>query len=235
MKRYQSLLFDADGTLLDFEATEKSALRNTFAKYQLPFNEEIEQTYTKLNQELWKAHERGEIDRHTLIYTRFGKLFDIFHFDADGIKFEDDYQLELGRGHDLIDHAMDVVTTLKKDYDLYIVTNGVVATQYSRLRDSGLDQHFKQIFVSEECGYQKPSKEYFDVVLNAIKPQNKEEVLIIGDSLSSDILGGNNAGIQTCWFNPKKLTPDHTLRIDHEIKDLRELYDIVGKGDIYGR
>ena len=231
MKRYQTLLFDADRTLLDFDAAEKHALQHTFEKHQLPFNETIEQAYMAMNQKLWKDYEDGLIDRHTVIYTRFGKLFDQFGLSGDGVAFEDDYQAELGRGHQLIEHALDVVVNLKKTHDLYIVTNGVTATQYSRLKKSGLDQHFKKLFVSEECGYQKPQKEYFDVVFQHIAPVNKEEVLIIGDSLSSDILGGINAGIHTCWFNPKKERNDKQLRIDHEIRDLRELYTIVGGAD----
>ena len=112
MKKYRSLLFDADGTLLDFEAAEKVHcaihLRNISYHLMKKSNKHI----LNLNQDLWKAHERGEIDRNTLIYTRFGKLFDIYHFDADGVKFEDDYQLALGEGHELINHAMEVVTTL---------------------------------------------------------------------------------------------------------------------------
>lgn len=227
MRRYDILLFDADRTLLDFDATEKQALKGTFEKYKIPFHEEIQQTYQKLNHQLWKAYEEGSIDRHTVIYTRFDKLFSEFGLKVDGVAFEDDYQVALSRGHDLMAHAMDVVTKLKKKHDLYIVTNGVSATQYRRLNDSGLDQHFKKLFISEECGYQKPQKEYFDVVFQHIQPKDKDRVLIIGDSLSSDIQGGINAGIHTCWFNPEKSKNDKGLVIDHEITDLRELCNIV--------
>lgn len=231
MKRYQTLLLDADRTLLDFDTTEKKALRKTFQKYGFPFTPEIESMYLDINKQLWADYEKGLIDRNTVIYKRFGELFAKVGIDGDGVAFEDDYQAELGRGHDLMPYAMEVVTALEKEFDLYIVTNGVVATQYSRLHDAKLDLHFKKIFVSEECGYQKPQKEFFDFCFQHIDNLELSKTLIVGDSLSSDIQGGNNAGIATCWFNPTNMTCATEMRIDHEIYDLRQLYEIVGKDE----
>ena len=182
---------------------------------------------------MWKDYEDGKISRDTVIYSRFKLLFEEFGIADDGIAFEDRYQEELGRGHDVVNHALPLVQNLHKDYHLHIVTNGVVATQYSRLKDSTLDQYVEHIFVSEEIGHQKPKKEYFDHCFSVLGDIKKEEMLIIGDSLSSDMQGGINAGIDTCWFNPHKKRNEKQLPLTYEIHDLRELYTIIGKEDVY--
>ena len=227
MKKYTTLLFDADNTLLDFDACEKEALKKTFEAYNCPLRDDMKKRYMEINHALWKSYEKGEISREEVIYTRFGKLFEEFGISLDGVEFEDTYQDELGKSHELVEHAMDVILQLKQYHDLYIVTNGVSATQYSRLKDSGLDQHFKYIFISEEVGYRKPMKEYFSYCFDKIGDLDKEKTLIIGDSLSSDIKGGNNAGIATCWYNPKKQKKSDDYHVTHEIEDLRELLELV--------
>ncbi len=226
--KYSMLLFDADGTLLDFDATEKKALRNTFAIYGYPFTPEMELRYQEINHNLWAAYEDGKISRETVIYTRFKNLFDEFGIDDDGIGFEDVYQKQLGRGHDLIPHAMEIIQSLHGKVNMCIVTNGVTETQYSRLRDSGLDKYFDKIFVSGEIGYQKPDPAYFSYCFEHMPEVDKNEVLLIGDSLSSDMLGGYNFHIDTCWYNPKEKKNEKNLPITYEIKDLRDLYQILG-------
>ena len=144
-----------------------------------------------MNGQLWESYERGEISRDTVLYTRFGRVFEHFGIDADGIAFEHDYRKELDEGHDLMEGAMELVQTLAPLYELYIVTNGTTETQYKRLGDSGLSPYFKDIFISGEIGSRKPMKAFFDHCFEKAPHLSPEDVLIIGDSLSSDILGGN--------------------------------------------
>jgi 2-haloacid dehalogenase len=228
MSNFKKLLFDADDTLLDFKVGEEEALKLVFQEYGYPFNHEIANSYERINMELWRQFEQGKIDRDTVIYSRFGLLFQEIGVQDDGIAFEDCYQELLGMQHFLIDGAIDLVERLSKDYDLYIVTNGVTRTQLRRLKDSGLDRYMRRIFVSEETGYQKPKMEFFDYCFARIPEFDPSKALIIGDSLSSDIRGGNNAGIATCWFNPMKVKNTSDVVIDYEIEKLSQIYDILG-------
>lgn len=227
MKEYRTILFDADNTLFDFEACEREALSQAFKQYGYYLSEDIITTYNKINTHLWKQYELGLMDRKTVIYSRFGLLFQELGIEDDGIAFEDTYQELLGMQHFFIKDAPEVVKYLYDKYDLYIVTNGVTVTQMRRLKESHLDRYMKRIFVSEETGYQKPMKEFFDYCFERIEDFHRDEAIIIGDSLSSDIKGGNNAGIATCWFNPNKDINNTDAKVDYEITSLRELMNIL--------
>ncbi|HWO76665.1 MAG TPA: YjjG family noncanonical pyrimidine nucleotidase [Bacillus sp. (in: firmicutes)] len=227
MKKYKTLFFDLDDTLLDFEAAEDAALQSLFKDQNLQLSPEIKANYQKINQALWKAYEEGKIDRDEVINTRFSLLFKEYGLEVDGAEIEKNYRRYLEEGHQLIDGALELISKLQNHFDLYVVTNGVSQTQYKRLTNSGLHPLFKDIFVSEDTGYQKPMKEFFDYVFARIPEFSAEQGLIIGDSLTSDIKGGYLSGMDTCWFNPTK-KPNHTDIIPtYEIKELRELYQIL--------
>ena len=227
MARYTTLLLDVDGTLLDFEAAQRDALIKAFANHNYVLDDRIKEIYYEINHGLWTQYENGIIAKDEVVYTRFGKLFEMVGIKGDGIAFEDEYQMLLGQGHELIEGAREVLEKLCKTHDLYVVTNGVTQTQFSRLKASGIDIFMKDIFVSEATGYQKPMKEYFDYCFMRIPKLDLKKTLIVGDSLSSDIQGGNNAGIDTCWFNPQNLECNLDVKINYEIKELSELIDIV--------
>lgn len=221
------LLFDADRTLLDFAASEKKALAKTFAAYGLPFTNAVYQWHLVNNAKLWEDYEKGLIDRKTVLYTRFVRLFDAFGYEGDGAAFEDDYRHNLDHACEVFPEAPAVIQTLSKTHLLYIVTNGVASTQQLRLRDSGLLPYFQEVFISELLGYQKPRKEFFDCCFARIPDFSPEEALIIGDSLTSDIKGGNLAGIETCWFNPNKEENLTDAKVDYEIHALQELLSLL--------
>ncbi|NWL89030.1 noncanonical pyrimidine nucleotidase, YjjG family [Paenibacillus sp. 79R4] len=228
MKAYRTLLFDVDDTLLDFKAAERLALRLLFEEQQMELTEEIEAHYEHVNQGLWRAFEEGRIDRDEVVNTRFALLLKEYGHEVDGVLLEQRYRSYLEQGHQLIDGALELISALQGGYDLHIVTNGVSKTQDRRLRDSGLHPMFTNIFVSEDTGYQKPMKEFFDYVFARIPDFNPQRALIIGDSLSSDIKGGQLAGMDTCWYNPIGKENNTDIVPTYEIRTLQELYQILG-------
>lgn len=227
METYKTLLFDIDDTLLDFGAAENIALRLLFEKQGILLTSEIEAHYKKINHGLWRTFEEGSINRDEVVNTRFSLLLKEYGQEVDGALLDMQYRSYLEEGHQLVEGAIELITDLQHKYDLYIVTNGVSKTQDRRLRDSGLHPLFKDIFVSEDTGFQKPMKEYFEYVFARIPNFSVENALIIGDSLSADIRGGLLAGIDTCWFNPKMKTNDTQMVPTYQIHRLDELYQIL--------
>jgi 2-haloacid dehalogenase len=227
LKNYKTLFFDVDDTLLDFGAAEKLALQLLFEEQNIPLTSEVEDQYKKINQGLWKRFEAGELDRDEVVNTRFSLLFNENGKEMDGALLEKNYRSYLEQGHQLVDGAFELISELHNNYDLYVVTNGVSKTQDIRLRDSGLFPFFKNIFVSEDTGYQKPMKEFFDYVFSRIPNFRVEEALIIGDSLSADIKGGELAELDTCWFNPNMKHNHSNINPSYQIHKLEEIKKIL--------
>lgn len=238
--RYTTLLFDADDTLLDFKASEQDALSYIFEQVNVPLTAEILSFYHEINHGLWEAFERGEISRNDILQTRFVTVFDALQKQGiapmnlifggkpiDSTDLEPIYQAKLAMGHNLIPGAKELIETLRKTHRVYIVSNGVATTQQNRLNASGLFPLFEDIFISEMTGYQKPQVEFFHYCINRIPEFSPEATLIIGDSLTSDIKGGNNIGIDTCWFNPRQEEKRIDVTVTYEIHKLEELYQIV--------
>jgi len=230
MKKFTTLLFDADDTLLDFRKDERQALVKALACYGVPATEENIKIYSDINQGMWKQLERGEITKPELKRTRFRKFFEAigFHCEEDSLTVNEHYLSLLGEGGNTLEGAVETVRALSEEgYELHIVTNGVAATQAQRLTKSGLLPYIKEVFVSETIGYQKPRKEYFDAVLEKISEKDKSRILVIGDSLTSDIKGAMNAGLPCCWLNRtgKKLPEEYA--VDFEIRDIRDVAVVV--------
>lgn len=225
--RYNTLLFDVDDTLLDFQAAEKQALTKLFATEGLTLSPDLEEKYKTMNHKLWAAFERGEKTRDEVVNQRFGLFFEALGVRVDSIDLENRYRKFLEEGHDLLGNSYQIVADLSKKANLYIVTNGVSQTQYRRLTDAKLLPFFKAVFVSEDTGYQKPMKEYFDYVFARIPNFEKEATVIIGDSLSSDIQGGITAGIDTIWLNSKSEQATAGIQPTYTINQLESIYRIL--------
>ncbi|HFV2809278.1 TPA: YjjG family noncanonical pyrimidine nucleotidase, partial [Streptococcus agalactiae] len=202
-------------------------LRMLFEEKEMFLTSEIEAQYKKINKSLWTAFEEGEISRDEVVNTRFSILFKEYGEEVDGILFENNYRSYLEEGNQLMEGALQFINQIQSEYDLYIVTNGISKTQDKRLRNAGLHALFQDIFVSEDTGYQKPMKEYFDYVFERIPNFVPEEGLIIGDSLSADMKGGYVAGIDTCWFNPEKKFNNSGIVPTYEVQNFEELYALL--------
>ncbi|MFP7279978.1 YjjG family noncanonical pyrimidine nucleotidase [Exiguobacterium indicum] len=199
---YTTALFDIDHTLLDFEATERIAFRRLLEQQELQWTPERETRYKTLNQALWKALERGEVTREEVIHSRFVTFFAEEGRTVDGREVDETYRGYLAQGTELIPGATALLEQLAGNITMYVVTNGISKTQRARLEGAGLTDFFEGIFVSEETGFQKPMAGFFDHVFARIPQFDPARTIIVGDSLSADIAGGNQAGIATCWFNP---------------------------------
>ena len=226
MKKYTYLMFDVDGTLMDFKKGEDCAIRESLRIHHIPCTPELPGLYSKINDGFWKRFEKGEISREQVLTGRFEELFREIGVDADPEAFEQTYQDLLGQQVFYVEGAVDLIQDLSSRYYLCVMTNGVSRTQYSRLKKNHFDQYFRHIFVSEDTGYQKPMKGYFDYCFNRIPGFSADEALIIGDSLTSDIKGGANAGVDTCWYNPDGQQAGADAVITYEISRLEQLREI---------
>ncbi len=226
---YKYLLWDIDGTVLNFLASEAHAIRFLFGKYGLgECDDKKLALYSGINKKYWGMLERNELTKPEILIGRFREFFGAIGADTSiAESFNLDYQVTLGDYVEFIDHAREVLLSQKGKFVLAAVTNGTRIAQEKKLKASGLDKVFDAIFISENVGFEKPNKEFFDHVLTSLGVTDKSEALIIGDSLTSDIKGGVNAGIDTCWFNPSHKPNTLGLPISYEIDDLGKLKDIV--------
>lgn len=229
-KTYTTVLFDADNTLLNFDKDEDNALRKVLAEYGVPVTEENISIYVNINTGMWKALERGEITKPELKRTRFRKFFEAIGFEtqADPFEINERYLSFLGDGGNTLEGAVDLCKELKeKGFDLYIITNGVTDTQKKRLSRSGLLPYITDVFISEALGFQKPRKEFFDIVLSKIPEKDKEKIIVVGDSLTSDIKGAMNAGLDSVWLNLKGADLPEEYTPKYVIEDIRNLGEII--------
>lgn len=225
--KYEYLLFDADGTLLDFKKSEEYAFFDAVKKHNVTPTAELYKLYSATNDSLWKSLERGEIEKKDIIENRFKITFNKANLPySREMGIEEDYQELLSRNSFVIDGVNEVLDNLLQ-FKKYIVTNGLFITQTRRIKDSGLFRYFEKSYISEKIGHQKPKKEYFDFVLNDLGINDRSKVLIIGDSYTSDIMGGFNAEIDTCWLNSEKLKPTDNRQPTYEITELKELLEIL--------
>lgn len=224
-----TLLWDVDGTLLDFDYSMRCSLRKCFHTIGQPLTEEMIRRYSQINDGYWKRLERGEITKAELLVGRFRDFFAEYGLTGiDEKAFLKEFQEGLGHNYAFVDDALTLLKSLQGRYRQYVVTNGVTATQMNKLKLSGLSEVMDGIFISETIGCAKPSPAFFDYCMEQLEEKNRERILIIGDSMTSDILGGIQAGIKTCWYNPEEKPHTYNYKADHEISVLQQLYEVLG-------
>lgn len=224
--KYTTLYFDLDNTILDFSAAESNAIRRLLALHGVTPKDEYTEIYSRTNRKYWEMFERGEIRREDIFEGRFIEFTRIIGAKVDTAKMSADYFSLLAEGHDVMPGAKQTLEYVKKKgYTVCITTNGISKTQHKRIAESGLSKYFDYVFISEDTGHKKPEKEYFDYVLKNTPEKDRAKILVIGDSVSSDIKGGVNAGIDTCWLNKNR--EPAAIAPTYEICDIKELSGIL--------
>lgn len=225
----KTILWDVDGTLLDFDAAERAAIRTLFDAFGLgECTDTMLARYHEINIGFWQKLERNELTRSQVLVGRFEQFFNEYDINTETApEFNQRYQLTLGETIVYHDDSLDIVKGLKGKVRQYVVSNGTIAAQTKKLDRSKLGEQMDGIFLSEELGVDKPDIAFFNKVFSAIHADDLSTIMIVGDSLTSDILGGMNAGIITCWYNPEgKPLPD-IYKVDYIISDLHELTDLL--------
>ncbi|WP_454053044.1 YjjG family noncanonical pyrimidine nucleotidase [Clostridium sp. Marseille-Q7071] len=226
--KYEIIIFDADDTLFDFRKSERDAFKNAMVEFNIEYDENYHlKIYSDINTAIWKEFEDGLITQKELKVERFKRLSDKLNIDFDEVEFAKSYMKHLSFASFLYDDSMNLIESLHKNYRLSIITNGLTEVQDNRIRKSAIAKYFENIVISEEVQVSKPDSKIFELTLNNMKYTDKSKILMVGDSLTSDIQGGINFGIDTCWFNPDKITNKTGMKPNYEISNLMDLKDIL--------
>lgn len=228
MGRFTTVFWDVDNTLLDFPYSQRCAITKSFEDIGLKITEEIIERYSEINDGYWKKHERGEVTKAQLLTGRFQDLFAEYRIEKVDVEaFNANYMSEIGNHYRYLDYSLQICRGLRGKVKQYAVTNGNGEVQRKKLTNSRLLPLMDGLFISEEIGFPKPKKEFFDYCFSQIEEKDPAKILIVGDSLSSDILGGINAGIATCWYRPEGTVNESGLKPHYEISHLQDVFGIV--------
>lgn len=234
MNRFTTILWDVDGTLLDFLYSQKYAITKCFHAVGRNIDDDMIERYSQINEGFWKRHELGQVTREQLLSGRFRQLFQEYDIqDIDLASFQREYEEALGSVVSHQDDSLTICKSLRGHFQQYVVTNGIPAVQRNKLKLAGFLDTMDGVFISEEIGAPKPDKVFFDYCLERIEEKDRSRILIVGDSLSSDIKGGVQAGITTCWYRTEEAVNDSPYKPDYEISDLHMIYDILGVFDTW--
>jgi len=226
--KYELLLFDADGTLFDFEKCEADALNNTLNSFNISSaNNDLTALFKKVNYKIWEEFENNLISADNLKVERFIRYFDLLNVDTDPVDFSAQYLINLSKGTYLLPGAYELLKSISADFKIVIVTNGLTSVQRPRFENSAIKSFVDSYVISEEFGIPKPNSEIFEYALSKAEHPDKSTTLMIGDKLSSDIKGGRDFGVDTCWYNPQQQTNSTDIKPDYEIKSLSEVKQII--------
>ncbi len=230
----KTILWDVDATLLNFELAEKAAMEKCFSMFEMgECTQEMLSRYSKINRSYWQRLERGELTKPEVLVGRFEEFFGKEGIPVEkAAAFNEEYQVRLGDTVFFHDNAYELIKELQGKVKQAIVTNGTVVAQERKLEKSGLNKLITDIFISDRIGAEKPSPKFFEKVWEELGSYKKEEVMIVGDSLTSDMQGGNNAGIRCCWYNPKGLKNETSVHVDYEITNLWQVKDILSNENL---
>lgn len=231
-RRFTTILWDVDNTLLDFDYSCRGALKQGFHTLGLEITEEMIVRYFQINESYWKRFEKGEVTKEQVLNGRFADFFaeyGLLDYPQVSVQnFREEYQKSLGNIYSYLDDSLTICKALQTKLKQYIVTNGVSSTQRSKLGLSGFAEVMNDLFISDEIGAPKPQADFFEYCLSKIEEKDRSKILLVGDSLSSDIKGANIVGIKACWYNPKEKELPVGYTVDYEITDLHQIYELLG-------
>ena len=231
MAKYNCIMMDIDNTLLDFDAAERKALLETLQEYSLPCDDAALTRYHEINAALWAELNKGKLRREKLVVERFDKFAKEFHCDTKAVDLNRTYTEHLATHADVIPGAEEVLHELSEVATMIAVSNGTESVERGRLKLSGFEKYFDDVFISEAVGIAKPNPKIFQLAMRKLGIEQVDKVLVVGDSLSADIQGGINAGLDTCWVNANHAENESGLTPTYEVSALQELYPIVMEED----
>lgn len=225
----KAVLLDSDDTLLDFTKAEHIALSKTLASMGIEPSDEMIALYSGINKRHWEMLERGELTRPQVLVKRFEALYETLGMAGNAEATQASYEHNLSIGHYFMPGAVELLEALYGKYKLYMVTNGNEKVQVTRLASAGIEKYFEDIFISQRVGFDKPRIEYFQRCFEKMPAFEPDEMIIIGDSLTSDIQGGINAGIHTCWYNFRGAAPRPGIEPEFVVRGLEEISALLEK------